>query len=312
MLDLVKEIIRLVGRMEGYQLLAGNVKLRRKNQIKSIYSSLAIEGNSLSEEQVTAILDGKRVLGKPQDIHEVANAIKVYETLDKIDPFNEDNLLATHQLLMSGLITDAGRYRQGGVGVIDGTKVVHLAPPAKQVPRLMGDLFDYLINYPEDLIIKSCVFHFEFEYIHPFSDGNGRMGRLWQTAILKEEYPDLAFVPIESMVYEAQAGYYRALQESQYDANSNAFILFSLQTIKAAIEEQLASAVQVPSDYQVRLKAFAQIIGKASFTRKEYQVYHKSISPATTTRDLTVGAEEGILVKTGKLRTTRYQFAPNP
>ncbi|MEO0733343.1 MAG: Fic family protein [Bacteroidota bacterium] len=308
MLDEVKAIIRLIGRMEGYQLLAGNVKLRRKNKIRSIHSSLAIEGNKLSPEQVTAILEGKRVMGPTQDIREVENAIKVYDEIADIDPYDEDNLLEMHRLLMTELITDAGRYRNSGVGVLDGGKVVHLATPARQVPRLMGDLFDYLNNTPEDIIIKSCVFHFEFEFIHPFSEGNGRMGRLWQTAILKTEYPDLAFIPIESMVHERQQGYYDALQRSQHDAHSNAFILYALESIRLALAEQLDSATPVAADHRARLQAFAERIGKKSFSRKEYQTYHKGVSPATTTRDLTKGVNEGMLIKEGKLRTTRYHF----
>ena len=309
MLDLLKEINRLIGRIEGYQLLSGNLKLRRVNKIKSLHSSLAIEGNSLSKEQVTAIIDGKRVLGKQQDIHEVQNAIKVYDRLEQIDPFSEDELLDIHQLLMSGLITDAGRYRNSGVGVIDGSIVVHLAPPAKQVPSLMGDLFDYLNNYLEDIIIKSCVFHYEFEFIHPFSDGNGRMGRLWQTAILKTKYPDLAAVPLESIIHDRQQGYYDALLQSQRVADSNPFILFSLRALHDALAEQINTTVAIPQNYADRLSAWKTQIGESLFSRKDYQIFHKAVAPATATRDLAKGVEEGVLSRTGAFRTTLYKFA---
>ncbi len=308
MFTLVKEIIRLVGQLEGYQLLVGNVKLRRKNKIKSIVSSLAIEGNSLTEEQVTAILEGKRVMGPRQDVKEVENAIQVYDRLEAIDPYSEDELLGIHKIMMSGLITDAGRYRQSGVGVVDGTKVIHITPPAKRVPNLMGDLFDYLENYEEDIIIKSCVFHFEFEYIHPFSDGNGRMGRLWQTAILKSEYPDLAFVPIESIVHERQQGYYDALQVSQHAGDSNTFIVYALESIKLALSEQLDNALSVPRDVDSRLLAFKGQVGNRPFSRKEYLRYHKTISPATATRDLKTGIDQSLLERSGTSSATRYQF----
>ncbi|MEM6769661.1 MAG: Fic family protein, partial [Bacteroidota bacterium] len=266
------------------------------------------EGNTLTEDQVTAILDGKRVLGTKQDIKEVQNAFTVYDLLENINPYSEDEMLLMHGLLMKDLITDAGRYRQSGVGVIDGTKVVHIAPPAKRVPSLMGDLFDYLENYEEDIIIKSCVFHFEFEYIHPFSDGNGRMGRLWQTAILKTEYPDLAFVPIESIVHARQKGYYDALQQSQHAGDSNAFIMYALESIKLALSEQLDNALNIGSDVETRLQAYAEQVGTNLFSRKEYLAYHKSIASATATRDLAEGVKNGTLVRTGQYRGTRYQF----
>ena len=185
----LSEVTRLIDRLEGCQVLQGNLKLRRINKIRSLHASLAIEGNQLSEEQVTAILDGKLVLGSMHDIQEVKNAIAVYDKIGALDAFKENDLLITHELLMQGFIDDAGRYRKSGVGVVEGDKVIHIAPPARQVPRLMGDLFEYLTDYDEDYIIKSCVFHYEFEFVHPFSDGNGRMGRLWQTAILKSHYP---------------------------------------------------------------------------------------------------------------------------
>ena len=311
MTALTNEINRLVGRLEGYQLLTGNVRLRRKNKIRSLHSSLAIEGNRLSPEQVTALLDGKRIIGPAKDILEVTNAIAVYDELPDINPYTEDVLLAVHGRLMHQLIPDAGRYRTSGVGVLDGERVVHLAPPARQVPRLMCDLFDYLKNVDEDLLIKSCVFHFEFEFIHPFSDGNGRMGRLWQTAILQTKYPDLAFVPIESMVYTRQQAYYNALQQSQHDAHSNAFILYSLTTVRDAVREQLATETAPKLDWRARLTAFSDQYSESTpFSRKDYQLYYKQIAPATATRDLREGVRQGLLIKEGTLRTVVYSFVP--
>lgn len=304
----LREIIRLIGRIEGCQLLSGNVRLRRENQIKSLHSSLAIEGNSLSESQVTALLEGKPVMGPPRDILEVQHALRVYEKLPKTDAFSEDELLATHGTLMRGLIPDAGRYRAGGIGVMDGKRVVHVAPPARQVPRLMGELFDYLCNYEEDIIIKSCVFHYEFEFIHPFSDGNGRMGRLWQTAILKSEYPDLVALPLESMVRERQQAYYSALQQCQKEGTSNPFITYALNALHDTLLRQLETVGNIPSDAPARLQAFQDKAGKDGFTRKEYLAFHKRISPATATRDLTYGVEQGVLRKEGRMSTTRYGY----
>ena len=312
MQGLLKQIHRLIGRMEGYQLLTGNLRLRRKNQVRSLHSSLAIEGNRLTLEQVTAVLNGKRVIGPLKDIQEVENAIKVYEDLVDYDPYDEEELLAAHGELMRGLIADAGKYRQSGVGVLDGTKVVHIAPPAKRVPTLMGDLFSYLQSSDDDIIIKSCVFHYEFEFIHPFSDGNGRMGRLWQTAILKTAFPDLAFVPIESMVYARQQAYYQALSDSQSLGHSNPFIYYSLLTIRDTIEEQLASEIPTTRTWRDRLSAFReQLPAGAQFSRKDYNIYHKQVASATTTRDLSKGVENSILTRTGTLRTTKYTFSDN-
>ncbi|CAH1001734.1 hypothetical protein LEM8419_02640 [Neolewinella maritima] len=302
------EVIRLIGQLEGYQLLAGNLQLRRQNKIKSLHSSLAIEGNRLSQEQVTAILEGKPVIGPPRDIQEVKNAISVYDSVGNLLSGQEDDLLSAHGTLMQALIDDAGRYRNSGVGVVDGDRVIHIAPPARQVPRLMGDLFDYLVNYQEDTVVKSCVFHYEFEFIHPFSDGNGRMGRLWQTVILKERYPVLQYVPLENIVHSRQQDYYDALRHSQSVGNSNPFIIYMLAAMRTALEEQLqeANIQHSPSD---RLSAFREHFGTRPFVRKDYQHYHKNISPATATRDLRSGVDNGRLTKSGGHADASYQFA---
>ena len=302
------EVIRLIGQLEGYQLLAGNLCLRRENKIKSLHSSLAIEGNILTQEQVTAILEGKPVIGSRRDIQEVKNAIKVYDSVGDLKATSEDDLLGAHGMLMQALIDDAGRYRNSGVGVVDGDKVIHIAPPARQVPRLMGDLFDYVVNYREDTVLKSCVFHYEFEFIHPFSDGNGRMGRLWQTVLLKEKYPTLQYVPLETIVHSRQQSYYDALSHSQSVGNSNPFILYMLSAMQEALTQQLQSVnvQRTPSD---RLDAYHEVVGTATFTRKQYQQFHKAISPATATRDLRKGVDQNRLVKSGDQADATYRFA---
>ncbi|PHI18794.1 cell filamentation protein Fic [Lewinellaceae bacterium SD302] len=305
--NLLAQVARLVGQLEGLQILQTDLRLRRENKIKSLHSSLAIEGNSLSLEQVTDVINEKTVWGPAKDILEVKNAIQVYDAMGRFTAGNEDDLLEAHGMLMTGLIAEAGRYRNSAVGVIDGEKVIHIAPPANRVPVLMGHLFDYLNEAEEDTIIKSCVFHYEFEFIHPFSDGNGRMGRLWQTIILKELYPILQYLPLENIIHRRQQAYYDALRHSQSVGNSNPFIAYALESLKIALEEQLETKnIQVtPHD---RLNAYQGHIGAASFSRSDYQKFYKTIAPATATRDLRMGVDERLLKKTGSLRTTRYHF----
>lgn len=185
---------------------------------------------------------------------------------------------------------------------------MHIAPPAKRVPALMGELFQYLNEYKEDIIIESCVFHYEFEFIHPFSDGNGRMGRLWQTAILKTEYPDLAAIPLENMVYLGQEGYNQALQESQSVGNSNPFISYTLSALEDSLKQQISQAINIKSDPSSRLKAFQDLQKGEPFSRKSYLLFHKQISPTTATRDLVFGLQEGLLTKQGHYATTKYKF----
>ena len=307
LLKLMAKVTQLLGQIEGYQLLTGNARLRRENRIKSLQSSLAIEGNTLTEKQITAMLDGKLVLGPPKEILEMKNALAVYEKLDEWNSESEDDLLKSHGLLMAGLIPDAGRYRQRGVGVVDGTKVIHIAPPARQVPALMGDLFDYLLHYGEETIVKSCVFDYEFEFIHPFSDGNGRMGRLWQTLILKDAFPILAYIPFESIIYQRQQGYYKALQDSQSVGHSNPFIFFMLNALITGLENTLDTVGQTQNGEE-RMAAFRERIKANQFSRKDYQLYFKNISTATASRDLAAAVVAGLLGKEGDKRATRYQF----
>ncbi len=307
----VARITRLIGRLEGLQLLAGNLRLRRENQIRSLHSSLAIEGNQLTRKQVTDILDGKRVIGSQKDILEVKNASVVYSRLQELDANREDQLLVAHGQLMKGLISDAGKYRSSGVGVVDGDRVIHVAPPAKRVPVLMSQLFDYLKNDPEDVLIKSCVFHYEFEFIHPFSDGNGRMGRLWQTVILKRVYPEFIALPLEGIIRDRQQLYYDALLASQSVGSSNPFISFALDSIEATLEEQLGQAGNITMDVTARLQAYRRDVGEKWFSRSSYGQFHKRISPATQTRDLRFGIDEGVLERRGEMRTVQYRFLPD-
>ena len=212
-------------------------QLRKENRIKTIHSSLWIEANSLTLEQVTDIVDGKRVSGSQKDILEVKNAIVAYDELLECNPYKEKDLLNQHSLLMNGLITDAGKYRSAGVGVFDGEIPIHIAPPHQRVSQLMSQLFDWTKNAKLPQVVKSCIFHYEFEFIHPFSDGNGRMGRMWQTLLLYQENPVFAWLPIESIIAHNQQEYYRALRRSTHHNDSGIFAQFMLSAIKQATAE---------------------------------------------------------------------------
>ena len=238
MLELVSEIMENLGKLSGVNELEKLPRLRRVSRIKSIHSSLAIENNTLSIEQVTDVINGKRVLAPKKDIEEVHNAFNDYEKLSEINPYSIDDLLKIHGIMMNGLVKEAGRLRSGQVGVYnqDG-KVVHLAPPADFVPQQLGQLFDWVKNSNANILIKSSVFHYEFEFIHPFNDGNGRTGRLWQTALLASWKPIFAWIPIESIIKDNQEDYYNAITLSTSQGKSNIFIEFMLDVINKAIKD---------------------------------------------------------------------------
>ncbi len=238
MLELVSEIMENLGKLSGVNELEKLPRLRRVSRIKSIHSSLAIENNTLSIEQVTDVINGKRVLAPQKDIEEVHNAFNAYEKLSEINPYSIDDLLKIHGIMMNSLVKEAGSLRSGQVGVYnqDG-KVVHLAPPADFVPQQLGQLFDWVKNSNANMLIKSSVFHYEFEFIHPFNDGNGRTGRLWQTALLASWKPIFAWIPIESIIKDNQEDYYNAITLSTSQGKSNIFIEFMLDVINKAIKD---------------------------------------------------------------------------
>lgn len=233
--NLVAQISESIGRLGVFSETAKALRLRRINRVRTIRGSLAIEGNTLSEEQITAILDGKRVIAPPREIQEVRNAIKAYDRFEKWRPAVEAHLLEAHRVLMTGLVDEAGVYRRGGVGVMAGEKVIHMAPLAKRVPSLMKNLLEWLATSGAHPLVTSSVFHYEFEFIHPFADGNGRMGRLWQTLILTRWNALFADIPVESLIHEHQAEYYAALQESTDQTDSAPFIEFMLTMVRDAI-----------------------------------------------------------------------------
>lgn len=236
-INLISEISEKIGIITALSDNPFHVELRKKNRIQTIHSSLAIEQNTLSIEQITAIIEGRRVLGAPNEIQEVKNAVQAYDLLLELNPYEAKDLLKAHELMMNDLVERNGKYRSGSVGIFDGGDVVHVAPPADRVPFLMDDLFAWLKNSGEHPLIKSCVFHYEFEFIHPFQDGNGRMGRFWQSVILKEWKPVFAWIPVETLVKEHQAEYYAALASSDKNSDSTAFIDFMLEIISQEIDK---------------------------------------------------------------------------
>ena len=205
--------------------------LRKENRIRTIHSSLAIEHNSLSLEQVTAIIDGKRILGNPVEIKEVKNAYTTYEMMLILDPFSVDDLLKAHEAMMKELISENGRFRSGGVGVFNGKAIVHMAPPANMVPGQIQDLFSWYKASEIHPLIRSAIFHYEFEFIHPFADGNGRMGRMWHSLLLGRWNEIFYWLPVEDLIRSRQEEYYKALGKSDRDADSSAFVEFLLQVI---------------------------------------------------------------------------------
>ena len=233
-LSRVAEIAEAVGRAEAAGL-SQDLRLRRINRIRTIQGSLAIEGNVLSEEQVATILDGKPVVAPLRDVQEARNAIRAYDRYEQWNPASEADLLNAHEILMTALLDAPGRYRRGGVAVMGQGRVHHVGPPAGQVPRLMAALLSWLDGTGDHPLVTSSVFHYEFEFIHPFEDGNGRLGRLWQTLILTRWKPLFAHVPVESLVRARQREYYAAIRRSSADGESTAFVAFMLETILAAV-----------------------------------------------------------------------------
>lgn len=275
-IHLVAQISESIGRLTALTQIQDGLKLRKANRIRTIQGSLAIEGNTLSEEQITAILNGKPVIAPPKEVQEVRNAIKAYEEFQQWQPSSELDLLQAHQILMIGLIDEVGQFRNGGVGVMSGDRVVHMAPPANQVSRLMNDLLQWLDQSDEHPLIKSSVFHYEFEFIHPFTDGNGRMGRLWQTLLLSRWNPIFANIPVESLIYQNQKAYYDALQASTDRADSAPFIEFILQMILDAILSSTATdqvsdhvAAQVSVQVSDQVKRLILVMGQDEYTLAE-------------------------------------------
>ncbi|MFM2369651.1 MAG: hypothetical protein RL619_1961 [Bacteroidota bacterium] len=303
-LKLISSISEKFGEVNANYLTKQSPQLRKQNRIKTIHSSLKIEGNTLTEEQITALIENKRVIGPEKDVLEVLNAIKVYEKLDSYKFSSDKSFLKAHLELMNGLIDSAGKYRKQGVGIVKGTIVEHIAPPFENVPHLMKDLFEYLKDSDELTLIKSCVFHYEMEFIHPFLDGNGRMGRLWQTLILMAEYPVFEFLPFETLISKTQDEYYKSLALSDKSGKSTSFIEYMLGVIEKSLESLLNYNNRVLKDVD-RLEYFLNL-GIKEFNRKDYMNVFKDLSSATASRDLKKGMEMNMFESVGNLNKTKY------
>ena len=266
-LRLLTAVSEKLGEVKASYLNKPSPQLRKQNKIKTIYSSLKIEGNTLTEDQITALMDNKWVIGPKKDVLEVLNAIKVYENIDNYDPVSSKSFLSAHQQLMEGLIDRPGQYRTENVGIVQGSKVAHLAQSAGNVHFLMSELFEYLKNEDDPTLIKSCVFHYEMEFIHPFLDGNGRMGRLWQTIILMQEYPVFEYLPFESLISQTQEKYYEALSKSDKAGKSTVFIEYMLKVIDESLG-QLLNFNNRTLSAEDRLEYFVSL-HKKEFTRKD-------------------------------------------
>jgi Fic family protein len=304
-LQLVVSVSHKLGQINAKYLDKPSTNLRKTNRIKTIHSSLGIEGNTLTEEQITALLEKKRVVGPKKDVLEVLNAIQVYDKIHSFDPFSTLSFLEAHQLLMNNLVEDNGRFRKKGVGIMAGDNIAHVAPPSENVPHLMNDLFHYLKNSQDSVLIKSCVFHYEMEFIHPFVDGNGRMGRLWQTLILMQEYPVFEFIPFENIIQQTQSAYYQALAESDRSGNSTSFIAYMLTVIDEALGDMLDN--RNPGMLAEDRLAYFSDRTKLPFTRKDYMHVFKEVSTATASRDLKQGVDLGLFHKEGDKKKTIYR-----
>lgn len=302
-IDYISRISEKIGEINSLENSPHQVKLRKENRIKTIHSSLAIENNSLTIEQITAIIDGKRVLGSPNEIQEVKNAVQIYELLLKLNPYEEKDLLKAHSLMMQDLVSNNGKYRNEGVGIFDGNQVVHLAPPADRVPLLMADLFNWLKTSDIHPLIKSCVFHYEFEFIHPFQDGNGRMGRLWQTVILKEWKEVFAWIPVETLIKENQSEYYNALNSSDKEADSSSFIEFMLslllKTIEEIIETEKKVTVKVPVKVSVNQQKILEAIQENPFVTQEELAQIIGLSRKSIIQNMKKLQDNGLLKRVG-------------
>ena len=302
MIHQVAEIAELVGKLTSTNQLSANPTLRRTNRIRTIHGSLAIEQNTLSLEQVTAVLNGKQVLAPPKDIAEVKNAYEIYERLEDLDPYSVDDLLTAHGIMTRGLVEESGVFRSRPVGVVDQEgHVLHFGTLPQYVPDLVMELLDWTKNSDIHMLIRSCVFHYELELIHPFADGNGRIGRLWHTLLLSKWNPTLAWLPVESMIHARQPEYYAAINASNNAGESTVFIEFILSTIKASLIDAINTSDEmsdVPMDKAtIRWKQIEKFLETHEFIMNADVRALCGVSAATANRILAGLAAEGKLVK---------------
>lgn len=307
-LSLTSTISESLGRIETSFLKTPEPKLRKQNKIKTIQATLEIEGNTLSLDQVTAVLDGKRVLGPAKDILEVSNVNKLYESMDKFKSSRVKDILSAHKILMSKLLDSPGSFRSTNVGVLKGSKVSHIAPKPRFVPELIEKLFKWIKEDEVHLLVKSCIAHYEIEFIHPFQDGNGRIGRFWQSLILKEFNSVFSFIPVESLIKDNQQLYYDALEKCDREGESTFFIEFMLGLIDQSLVKYLNEHSNVTPTSSDRLLNAQTFFKDKEFSRKDYLNFYKNLSSASASRDLKEGVKAKKLNKLGKANQTKYQF----
>jgi Fic family protein len=309
-LNLASEISKILGKLDYISKAIPEPKLRRKNRISTIKATLAIEGNTFSIDQITAILDQKKVIGSKKEITEVQNTIELYENIDQFKVNSEKSFLKAHNQLMKNLIESSGRYRMKNVGILKGTVVKHVAPKPIMVPELMVNLFHWIKN-ERDLhyLIKSSIAHYEIEFIHPFEDGNGRIGRFWQSLMLANGNSIFKYVPIESLIEKNQKTYYETLEKCDQQGDSTLFIEFMLNVIFESLKEFDSEAIGLTSTPQDRLNKAREHFSKKIFSRKGYMELFNTISSATASRDLKDAVDLKLITKTGKKNQTRYYFS---
>ena len=302
-LNLVAEISEQVGELNASALVS-SPQLRKQNRIKTITGTLAIEGNTLGEEQITAIVDGKAVLGSARELAEVKGAIAAYDALPSLQPANSQDLLAAHALLMADILSTAGTFRNQAVGIHKSGKIHHVAPPAHKVSGLMGELMQWLSSAQDHPLITSSVFHYEFEFIHPFSDGNGRMGRLWQSLILSQWQPLFLSLPLESVIKEHQTQYYQALEQADEQANSTPFIQFMLTAIGQTLRQNAPAnaPVNAPANAPVKIAGLKTPEAILTLLQDEPQLTRQQLAHSLGKDLRTIGRALVKLQQTGKLR----------
>ncbi|HNE21502.1 MAG TPA: Fic family protein [Turneriella sp.] len=308
-LRLVSEIERLLGQVDLSTLVRQEPMLRRQNRVRSVKDSLAIEGNSLSLDQATAIFDKKRVIGPKNEIREIQNAIEAYAAAGKWRSTSERDFKKAHGIMMAGLLASVGKYRAGAVGIMKGERISHIAPGAKQLPQLMGRLFSYA-ERNRDLhpLVMAAVLHYEIEYIHPFEDGNGRMGRLWQHLVLREYHQFFETVPFESVIKAKQKRYYRVLELCDKAGHATKFVEFALETTAIALKEVVTVTPRRRSTTKERISFAETVFKKKWFSRKDYISLFADISLPTASRDLAQAVKEKAMSSRGEKNQTQYRY----
>ena len=308
-IGLMMEIAKLVGRVEGMALAKPSPKLCHNNRVRAIHGSVGIEGNTCSVAQVEAIANGKPVAVSELEQIEVKNALEAYAALSLFDPYSIASLLSAHALTMGGgLMVNPGRLRNGAVEVYITENQTRMMPPCEKVPELMKTLFVSLQSAEENILLKTVRFHFGFVSIHPFSDGNGRMARLWQTRLLMEYHPVFEFLDVESMVFEHRPEYYAVIREAQDSKNTACFVEFMLRQIQRSLSNLWNADWAIVNTVEDRLTLASSHFQSRTFTRKEYLLLFKTISPVTASRDLKRGVDSRALVREGERRTAVYRF----